>query len=510
MKKRMAVLSAFMIGVNCLASGAVVMAEQNEGKTVGLDHSDGSYIPEDFFCDTENDFVKESLELFKLGGKEILSPTPDLFDLRKEESQENEEDKKILEEFLDNKNEDEETELESKSTDENLAEDTEKEETKEQEVQKWSGLENLQIPQKLEVVLDPWELERKGQIYSGEYVIQNTGDTVGVLTLSHLACKPQGQSGVVVKTDKIGLHGDEKKSVYMEMVFGNGERMVLSEESSQYQVKLQAGEKLSLSFTGEMNEYASQGWENGDVRVEVVYTWDVVKTQTGGNMDEMGADAKHVDVQEEEVLSDNMESDEPVVSENGIGSDENLIEEEQETDEEDISQIDGDNQELEGGKQAGEEEPKIIDLREFQTSEAVIDSWRVEEGQILSKQYIVRNTGENTGTFTLSNFVCRAAEESGILVNSEKKEMDETEERAVYMEMVLGNGERVVLSQEKAVYKIDLKPEEEISVYFVGKMNGDGIKSMEEGELVVSALCSWDEKEMGEEQSPGVDNGLTD
>lgn len=359
MKKSTAVLSAFLIGVNCFASGAAAMAEQNEDK----------------------------------------------------------------------------------------------------DVRKPAGVESLLVPQKLEVVLDPWELGRKGQVYSEEYVIQNMGDTAGLLTLSDLACKPQDQGDVIVKTDKAGLHDNEEKSVYMELVFGNGERVVLSEESSKYEVRLQAGEGLSLCFTGEMNEYASQGWENGDVGVEVVYSWDIE-------------------------------------------------EEEPETGGENVSQIDEGQMELEEGEFEEEEEPKIIYLEEFRTSEAVIDSWRVDEdGQMLSEEYIIRNTGESAGIFTFSKLVCRAGEESGILVKGEKEEIEETEERAVYVEMAFGNGERACLSDEKD-YIVELRPGEEISVCFEGKMNWDG--SLEEGDVIVSALCSWEVKEAADEQNNGMDKGLTD
>ncbi len=522
MKKGMAVLSAFMIGTNSVMSGVVVMAAQNESEVVEPNSSKESLIQERFFSDTENDFVKGSLELFDIEGKEFLKQNPDLFDLGKEktkgslEFKEGEEDK-ILEEAV--LKEDEKTGMESKDSDKRLLKDTDKKEAEEAEVQKPAGMKNLQIPQKLEVVLDPWELERKGQIYSEEYVIQNTGDNAGVLSLSHLACKPQAQSGVVVKTDKTGLHDNEEKSVYMEMVFGNGEQIVLAEESSKYEVELQPGEILSLCFTGEMNEYASQGWDNGDVRVEVVYSWSIVEDENGVNRDDVGSGADKTDEEnesntvdaQEEALPNNMELDDPIVPENSIGIEGNLTAEEPKIGEENEPQINVDNHEFEGDELGGEKEPKVIDLKEFQTAQVVIDSWRIEEnGQILSKRYTVRNTGERAGTLTLSKLVCCAGEESEILVKREKKELEEAEERAVYMEMVLGNGERFVLSRKEADYKLELRPGEEISVYFEGKINGNGTGSMEQGEVVVSALCSWNVKETAAEQSPSMDAGLID
>ena len=103
--------------------------------------------------------------------------------------------------------------------------------------------------------------------------------------------------------------------------------------------------------------------------------------------------------------------------------------------------------------------------------------------------------------------MCRAGEDSGILVKGEKEEIEETEERAVYVEMAFGNGERAGLSDEKD-YIVELRPGEEISVCFEGKMNWDG--SLEEGDVIVSALCSWEVKEAADEQNNGMDKGLTD
>ena len=39
-------------------------------------------------------------------------------------------------------------------------------------------------------------------------------------------------------------------------------------------------------------------------------------------------------------------------------------------------------------------------------------------------------------------------------------------------------------------------------------MNWDG--SLEEGDVIVSALCSWEVKEAADEQNNGMDKGLTD
>lgn len=43
---------------------------------------------------------------------------------------------------------------------------------------------SLQIPQKLQIVIDPFEMDGKGQIYSEQYMVRNMGETAGALTLA--------------------------------------------------------------------------------------------------------------------------------------------------------------------------------------------------------------------------------------------------------------------------------------------------------------------------------------
>ncbi len=162
--------------------------------------------------------------------------------------------------------------------------------------------ESLQMPQKLEVVIDPWEMDGKGQIYSEKYQIRNTGEDTGRLTLSGLTCKPREESGAIVRTDRNGIHEDKRKSIYMEMVFSTGERIVLSEEGAGYEAELRPGEEVSLEFSGEVNEYASGSWDNEDIMVGVVYSWDMeedtadISGDAAESEEETGKDDKSGDV----------------------------------------------------------------------------------------------------------------------------------------------------------------------------------------------------------------------
>lgn len=52
------------------------------------------------------------------------------------------------------------------------------------------------------------------------------------------------------------------------------ERLVLSADSSEYSAQLEPGEEMTMYFTGEVNENASEQWEDGDIAIDGIYIWD--------------------------------------------------------------------------------------------------------------------------------------------------------------------------------------------------------------------------------------------
>ena len=134
---------------------------------------------------------------------------------------------------------------------------------------------DLQIPEKITVVVDPWEIKGEGQIHSEQYIISNKGTTAVKLTLYNLACVPQEAQGGIVKTERDGIHQGGSKAIYMEMIFGNGDSVLFTEDgSSRYEIELAAGEELSFQITGELNENAAEPWRDGDFQVIISYEWD--------------------------------------------------------------------------------------------------------------------------------------------------------------------------------------------------------------------------------------------
>lgn len=420
---------------------------------------------------------------------------------------------------------------------EDLTEIGNKEQSKESRSLEDSGLRQLQIPQKLEVVIDPWEMDGKGQIYSEEYMIRNDGETPGTLTLSNLACKVSEQSGAVVTANRAGIHDNSEKSIYMQMVFGNGDRVELSEDRSTYQVELQPGEELSICFEGEVNEYASESWQDGDVAVTVVYSWSAkpatddteekeetdqdVDSDISGEEEEVRDDevtSQHIDqdingveVNEKEEKIDGIEAEGEEITENREQIEEKAAEKEDQTEKLGNEAAGEDGETIQSDKESKEPEedetsnPPIIELRDFKPIEFAVDKWEIDEdGKLCSMQYVVKNAGETTGLFTLSDLIYMSAEQSGIAeqVEKEKVEISESKSMPAHMELVLESGERIDFSREvlqeepeKSGYRAVLRPGEELKFQFIGEFDEISMDGLQKGDIAVKVIGSWDEEE---------------
>ncbi len=134
-----------------------------------------------------------------------------------------------------------------------------------------TGLTSLLMPQKFEIVLDPWEMDGRTQIYSEQYIIKNTGDMPGTLKLTGIACETGEDVHVQESSD--GIHNGKDKKLYIELLVNDEERLVLMPEGTDYEIELAPNENITLEFTGEMNENTPQNWQNSDVRISVTYDW---------------------------------------------------------------------------------------------------------------------------------------------------------------------------------------------------------------------------------------------
>ena len=126
------------------------------------------------------------------------------------------------------------------------------------------------------ILIDDWKQEEDGGILSVWYRFKNAGESVGTFSLTALVCRTREQSGMTVQEEKEKLHEGEEKQVCMELIFSDGEKMILPKERQQnlgYEVRLVPGEELSVRFTGELNGVTYEELEEGDISVEVECSW---------------------------------------------------------------------------------------------------------------------------------------------------------------------------------------------------------------------------------------------
>lgn len=142
---------------------------------------------------------------------------------------------------------------------------------------KKEAMASLQIPEKLDITIDPFEINGKGQIFSKEYTIKNSGETAGLLRITNFMCIPGENSGVILTNESSGIHDANEKFAYMEILFGNGSRINFPSEDAEYEVYMEPGEELRFFYRGEVNENASQGWREHDLMVGMVYFWNIEK-----------------------------------------------------------------------------------------------------------------------------------------------------------------------------------------------------------------------------------------
>ena len=135
------------------------------------------------------------------------------------------------------------------------------------------GLTSLLMPQKFEIVMDPWEMDGRTQVYSEQYIIKNTGDMSGTLKLTGIACEV-GED-VHVQENSDGIHSGKDKKLYIELLINDEDRFVLMPEGTDYEMKLAPDESITLEFTGEMNENTPKNWQDSDVKISVTYDWCV-------------------------------------------------------------------------------------------------------------------------------------------------------------------------------------------------------------------------------------------
>ena len=129
----------------------------------------------------------------------------------------------------------------------------------------------LQVPQKFNIVLNPWEMDGQEQIYSAEYTIKNVSGEKGTLKLTGIAVGT-GED-IAIRPDSDDIHDGNDQNIWIAMVINGEETIALSPDGSDYETVLETDAGVTLTFTGAMNENAANGWRDSDVEVSVIYDW---------------------------------------------------------------------------------------------------------------------------------------------------------------------------------------------------------------------------------------------
>lgn len=190
----------------------------------------------------------------------------------------------------------------------------------EEELGREEGLTSLQIPEKLEIIIDPWEIDERGQIYSEPFIVKNLGKAPGVLTLSFVY-RAKGESGAIISETPEELRTSGEKLVYMKVAFQNGEEFVFTREGVQCEVELEPGEELTLWFNGEVNEYAEESWKSEGIEIEGIYSWKIEEIRSNETEDILGSGLDGTD-DSEEAPADEAENIPPIEQNEEDGSEE--------------------------------------------------------------------------------------------------------------------------------------------------------------------------------------------
>ncbi len=280
MKKTKAVRIASLIsGISILFSMASVYAAEEIHQTTETEES-GTQYENTIEGETAHGNTKTvEFETENSNENQISEPEESQSQLEKsttepEESQSTREDASETESEQESLQEGESGAQSEADTEESAEEMTEIADESGQIEKRWKtgmGLTSLLMPQKFEIVMDPWEMDGRTQVYSEQYIIKNTGDMSGTLKLTGIACET-GED-VHVQENSDGIHSGKDKKLYIELLINDEDRFVLMPEGTDYEIKLAPDESITLEFTGEMNENTSQNWQDSDVKISVTYDW---------------------------------------------------------------------------------------------------------------------------------------------------------------------------------------------------------------------------------------------
>lgn len=130
----------------------------------------------------------------------------------------------------------------------------------------------LRVPRNLNFVIDPWEINGKGSIWSQEYVFSNNGKAPVELKMRDIKCS--AREGIFCAGSQVSpeeVIGASGKAVQMKLELSNGEVIYVTEDGGSYETIVDAGESFTLTVIGIISDEAKEQWQDGDLSLSLSY-----------------------------------------------------------------------------------------------------------------------------------------------------------------------------------------------------------------------------------------------
>jgi hypothetical protein len=142
--------------------------------------------------------------------------------------------------------------------------------------------EDISMPKSVSIVIDPYDLKGRGQIYSDLYKCENLGETDVRITFNELKVTfANGKDFKALAKPFDPGSGTDLKAVYLVMNFGREDvrPVVLTDSKRKGNISITMSainaetkdNSFSLSFSGNVNENPAEPWCNGDIKIYIKY-----------------------------------------------------------------------------------------------------------------------------------------------------------------------------------------------------------------------------------------------
>jgi hypothetical protein len=149
-----------------------------------------------------------------------------------------------------------------------------------------SDVVNLIIPATVSIIIDPFEINGRGQVFSDTYKIQNLGHTDVVMTFTDMRCTFANEADFEPMARPFEEYGgSSRKSMYLLLDFGREDisPVVLTDSNHISEVSIplsganaDTASSISLSFSGYVGQNLNTHWHDGDVKISLGYRIEIL------------------------------------------------------------------------------------------------------------------------------------------------------------------------------------------------------------------------------------------